>query len=245
MRPSLPSGATVTTALITPASTSMRSTSVSSQMVAPCMRAPRARAIVMSLGLACPSVGRNAAPTTSSISISGHRCCASLGVSRCISSPKLLAVVACRFTSVQRSSLHARRRPPFIFQPVACPVSASRVLYSSTELPSSWVMLALVRSWPTKPAAWKVLPEVSLCFSSSTVSVQPSFARWYAVEQPTMPPPMTTVRAAVGSAVGSRATAGILARSNRDGRMCCFVLECSPCPSTRTTSCTRSRCAGR
>ena len=109
----------VTTALTTPSTTSICSTSVFSQIVTPAMRAPFARAMVMSLGLACPSVGKNAAPTTSSTSINGHRSCASLADSRCISRPKLVAVVACRLTSVHRSSLHARRKPPFIFQPVA------------------------------------------------------------------------------------------------------------------------------
>ena len=44
--------------------------------------------LVMSEGEACPSVGRKAAPTTSSTCISGHRSCASLGVRRCISRPK-------------------------------------------------------------------------------------------------------------------------------------------------------------
>ena len=81
----------------------------------------------MSEGDACPSVGRKAAPTTSSICISGHRSCASFGVRRCISSPKEVAVVACRFTSVQRSGLQASRKPPFRFQPVARPVSFSSV----------------------------------------------------------------------------------------------------------------------
>ena len=76
---------------------------MSSQIVAPAWRAPRANAIVMSVGLACPSVGRNAAPTTSSTVISGHRACASPGESRCISRPNDLAVVACRLTSFHRS----------------------------------------------------------------------------------------------------------------------------------------------
>ena len=100
-------------------------TSVSSQIAAPAMRAPLARDWVMSDGLAWPSVGRKAAPTRSSTRISGHRSCASLGDSRCISSPKLRAVVAWRLSSVQRASVQARRRPPFIFQPVARPVSRS------------------------------------------------------------------------------------------------------------------------
>ncbi len=78
----------------------------------------------MSEGEAWPSVGRNAAPTTSSMVISGQSSCASLGVRSCISSPNERAVVAWRFTSVQRSALQASRSPPFIFQPVSSPVSA-------------------------------------------------------------------------------------------------------------------------
>ena len=96
-----------------------------SAMVTPPARAPLASDMVMSDGEAWPSVGRKAAPTTSSTCISGHSSCASLGVRRCISSPKEVAVVAWRFTSVQRSSLQASRKPPLRFQPVASPVSFS------------------------------------------------------------------------------------------------------------------------
>ena len=98
---------------------------MSSKMRAPAMRAPLASERVMSDGFAWPSVGRKAAPTTSSMDISGQRSSASEGVRSCMSRPKERAVVAWRFTSVQRSALQARRRPPFIFQPVAWPVSAS------------------------------------------------------------------------------------------------------------------------
>ena len=108
-----------------PFSTTIPVTGQSSTIIAPCIRAPLARACAMSDGLACPSVGRKAAPTTSPISISGHRSCASCGVRSCMSSPKLCAVVAWRLTSVQRSALQASLSPPFIFQPVASPVSAS------------------------------------------------------------------------------------------------------------------------
>ena len=80
----------------------------------------------MSEGLAWPSVGRKAAPTKSATSIRGQSACASCGDKSCISRPKEWAVVAWRLTSVQRSWLQARRRPPLRFQPVAWPVSASR-----------------------------------------------------------------------------------------------------------------------
>ena len=98
-----------------------------SAMVTPPARAPLASDMVISDGEAWPSVGKKAAPTTSSICMSGHRSWASFGLRRCISSPKEVAVVAWRFTSVQRSSLQASRKPPFRFQPVARPVSFSSV----------------------------------------------------------------------------------------------------------------------
>ena len=80
-------------------------------------------------------------------------------------------------------------------------------------------MLALVRSWPTSPAACQVEPLVSCLRSSSTTSRQPSRARWYATEQPMMPPPTITARACAGTslistslraAVQSAAAAAIL-----------------------------------
>ena len=115
----------VTTARSVPSSSSKPVTATPSRSVTPVMRAPLAKAWVMSDGLAWPSVGRNAAPTTSSTCISGHSACASCGVSSSISRPNECAVVACRLTSIQRSGVQASRRPPLRFQPVACPVSAS------------------------------------------------------------------------------------------------------------------------
>ena len=93
----------VTTACTRPPSTSMPVTVTPSTMVTPAARAPLASDMVMSEGEAWPSVGKKAAPTTSSTCISGQRSWASFGVRRCISSPKEVAVVAWRFTSVQRS----------------------------------------------------------------------------------------------------------------------------------------------
>src|SRR5207302_8346818 len=55
------------------------------------------------------------------------------------------------------------------------------------------------RSCPTSPAECQVEPWVSWYCSSSTESVHPSFARWYRVEQPITPPPITTARARPGS----------------------------------------------
>ena len=117
----------VTTPAARPSFSASPVTATSSTMRTPPCRAPLASDSVMSEGLAWPSVGRYAAPTTSEMSISGHSFSASVGVMRCMSRPKERAVVAWRLISIMRCALQASRRPPFIFQPVAWPVSASRV----------------------------------------------------------------------------------------------------------------------
>ena len=85
-----------------------------------------------------------------------------------IGSPKLLAIVVSRFSSITRSGEQARRRLPTWCQSTACPVSASSRPYSSTECSSMRVVLRDDRSWPTNPAACHVAPSVSWCCSSST-----------------------------------------------------------------------------
>src|SRR3954452_8767256 len=57
------------------------------------------------------------------------------------------------------------------------------------------VSVTELRSWPTRPAEWKVEPDVSSARSTSTMSVQPRSARWYAIDVPPTPPPMITARA--------------------------------------------------
>ena len=54
------------------------------------------------------------------------------------------------------------------------------------------LMLVLSCSPWILAAACRVLPEVSSDRSSGTTSVQPSFVRWYKIEQPMTPLPMTT-----------------------------------------------------
>src|SRR4030095_15615689 len=58
-----------------------------------------------------PSLGTNTAPTTPSDVASGNLSCASLGESVCSSKSKLLAVVAMRLSSLQRSSAEPRVSP--------------------------------------------------------------------------------------------------------------------------------------
>src|SRR3954471_5295021 len=67
------------------------------------------------------------------------------------------------------------------------------------------VSVTELRSWPTRPAEWKVEPDVSSARSTRTMSVQPRSARWYAIDVPPTPPPMITARAwsAIGAAYRS------------------------------------------
>src|SRR5438552_2925406 len=60
-------------------------------------------------------------------------------------------------------------------------------------------MLFVARRRPTSPAACHVVPPASWFCSSSTTSFQPSFARWYATLQPTIPPPTMRTLLSVGS----------------------------------------------
>ncbi len=84
---------------------------------------------------------------------------------------------------------------PHPCQPVAWPVSASRVLYRAG--PSWWslAMLSPPMKWGIKPAACQVEPEVNSPFSTSTISSHPSFVRKYNNPAPRAPPPIITTRA--------------------------------------------------
>ncbi len=89
------------------------------------MVAPRASAIVVSIGLVCPSPGRCTPPTTSDTSSSGQRRAISLRPTSPTSSPNIRAIDAPRRNSSRRSALVAIDRLPRRWNPVACPVSAS------------------------------------------------------------------------------------------------------------------------
>jgi hypothetical protein len=134
--------------------------------------------IVRSVGLALPSPGIQIAPLRSSVRITGNRSPASRGVISCTSTPKLRASAACFFSTCQRAAVRATLTLPQAFQPVARPVSASSVLYSSMPYLLMRVMLRFGRIWPTSPAACQVVPQVSWPCSSSSTSVMPSLARW-------------------------------------------------------------------
>ena len=66
---------------------------------------------------------------------------------------------------------------------------------------SAWVP----RTWETSPAACHVVPPVRRTRSNTRTSVTPSLVRWYAIDEPMIPPPTITTRArAGGSETGSR-----------------------------------------
>ncbi len=77
--------------------------------------------------------------------ITGYRSPASRGVMSCISTPKLRASAACFLNTCQRSGVRATFTLPHCFQPVASPVSASSVLYSSMPYLLMRVMLRFGR----------------------------------------------------------------------------------------------------
>ena len=153
-------------------------TSTPSTSLAPRLRAPLASDMVRSAGLALPSPGIQIAPCRSSVRITGYRSPASLGVISCTSTPKLRASAACLRSTCMRSGVRATLTLPHCFQPVARPVSASSVAYSSMPYLLMRVMLRLGRIWPTSPAACQVVPQVSRPCSSSSTSLRPSLARW-------------------------------------------------------------------
>ena len=115
-------------------------------------------------------------------------------------SPNVRAQLIWRRISSSRSVLDASRMPPDSTQLGARSVRCSS-RYSSTEYVFMRVSVGSARSWPTSPAEWNVEPLVSSLRSTSTTSVTPSLARWYATLAPPTPPPMTTTRADEGRSV--------------------------------------------
>ena len=141
--------------------------------------------------------------------MSGNISFASAGEISCSGSPNAVAQPICRRISAIRSGDDASRMPPDSTQPTGCsPCCSCR--YSSTEYMFIRVSVGSARSCPTSPAEWNVEPLVRSARSTSTTSVRPSSARWYATLAPPTPPPMTTTDADVGNArpVGCSDTSG-------------------------------------
>ena len=85
-----------------------------------------------------------------------------------------------------------------INNPVDCPVSSSSSVNNLAVYLASSVCAPESRNWPTIPAACQVVPEAICFLSIRTASLTPRLARWYSVEIPVMPPPMTTTDARSG-----------------------------------------------
>src|SRR3954447_3478309 len=135
--------------------------------------------------------------------------------------PQAFADEIRRPNSCMRSSVRATSMPPLR---VNTPVS----LYWRTD---SRLSCVISFEWPTgkmKFEAWPVEPPGfgSGPLSSSTRSVQPSSARWYARLLPTMPAPTTTAPARAGRDVGS-GTASVMDAdiSRREQRVTHRALE--------------------
>ena len=152
-------------------------TSMPSTIFTPRWRAPLASDMHRSAGLALPSPGSQSAPCRSSVRMIGYLSPASPGEISWHSTPKLRAIASCFLSTFMRSGVRATLTLPHCFQPVARPVSASSVAYSSMPYLLICVMLRFGRIWPTRPAACQVVPLVSLPCSSSSTSVCPSLAR--------------------------------------------------------------------
>ena len=95
------------------------------------------------------------------------------------STPNPCIQAASRRSASCRCGLVASDRCPTGRNPVECPVSASSLVYRSREyrLKNSAVS-SVIPAEVISPAACQVVPAVSRCCSSSTTSVQPSWARW-------------------------------------------------------------------
>ena len=161
-----------------PRSVPMATTRVLVRIRAPFWRAPAASALASPDGSSQPSVGSQTAPRTPSVDISGKRSWASPAVMSSSGRPNVLAQPACRRSSSKRSGLEARRSEPTSCHDGSVPVSAASRRYRSEPYIIILVRVTEPRSWPTRPAEWKVDPEVSSARSTSTMSVQPRSARW-------------------------------------------------------------------
>ena len=135
--------------------------------------------------------------------ISGNRSAASFAEISSSGRPARRAHAACRRISSRRSGLDASRSDPDSTQPGApSPPASSSRRYSAADQAFIRVSAGSARSWPTRPAEWKVDPLVSSARSTSSTSRSPRSARWCATLAPPTPPPMITMRARAGRVAG-------------------------------------------
>ncbi len=185
----------VQTLVIRPSDTSRSVTSTFGTTVSTPFSRARSRMIVPARSESTtPTPGCQKAPMIWSLSRNGTFSCTKSGSTISASIPQALAEDIRRRSSSIRSSVRATSNPP---DWVKTPIS----LYCSTE---SRVRSVISREWSVKKMkleAWPVEPPGlgSGPLSIWTMSVQPSSARWWTRLLPTMPAPMTTQRAEVGT----------------------------------------------
>ena len=134
----------------------------------------------------------------------------SAGLSSCTSTPQYRLNAATRRYSSSLSLSDATSMKPTGENPVAMPVSPGRMLrYSSfVYLRISVDVSDRDPKVTISPAACHVVPLVSVSRSRRTTFRHPSFARWYAVDVPMIPPPTTTTSASAGTPPESPRTGG-------------------------------------
>ena len=174
---------------------------------APSSRAPAAKACVAPCGSRKPSPGIHTAPKRSRRSPP-----ASAPRPR----PPRRALLPSRSREPWRrrarapsaaAGLEAKRRLPTVSN-----TPSSR--YRSIEYRRNRIIVGEGLKVVTRPAACAVDPLVSSPLSSSSTSLHPAFARWYATLHPVTPPPITTARARRSSILRTR-WGGVRARPSR------------------------------
>ncbi len=143
-----------------------------------------------------PTLGVQNAPTNWSVSMKGTLSFTKAGSTSAASIPQARADDIRRRSSSIRSSVRASSKPP---DSVKTPIS----LYWRTE---SSVRSVISREWSTGKMKFEACPVDPPGFGSGPLSIwtmsrQPSRARWWTRLLPTMPAPMTTTRALLGTVV--------------------------------------------
>ncbi len=219
----------VRTRLMAPSSTSRPVTSTFGTTVSAPASMARSRMIVPARRESTtPTDGVQKAPMMTSFSRNGTFSTTCSGVTSSASMPQFFALDIRRRSSSMRASVRATSKPP---DWVKTPIS----WYCSTE---SRVRSVISREWSTgkmKLEAWPVEPPGlgSAPLSIWTMSRQPSRARCQTRPLPTMPAPMTTTRAEVGtSAIVCSFNCCLICNVLRDVKRCAQVCAIDGAPSS-------------
>ena len=188
----------VSTAVTAPLSSRNPVTVTPNANVAPRSCAPFASERAASPGFTVASAGVTVAPTRSSTWAIGHHSFTCAGSSTRHSTPNSRCMSAPVSSSCIRPGVRATVSDPTRRKPVSTPVSLGSAAYVCALMRESSVSACVPRTWETSPAACQVVPAVSRTRSRTSTSVTPSFVRWYAIDEPMIPPPTITTCARAG-----------------------------------------------